>query len=188
MPAPVEIRETELDGVLEIEAKIFADNRGFFTETYNQETWAARGFNETFVQDNLSMSKAGTLRGMHYQIHPHAMGKLVRVISGAVFDVAVDLREESPTFGQWIGRELTGQNGLMLWIPEGFAHGFLALRDDTLVYYKCTGGHAPQSERALRHDDPEIGIVWPATPSIISPKDADAPALSDAEYNFRYEG
>lgn len=188
MPAPVDIRQTELQGVLEVEAKIFPDDRGFFTETYNRETWAAEGFNESFVQDNLSLSKAGTLRGMHYQIDPHAMGKLVRVLTGAVYDVAVDLREGSPTFGKWIGRELSAENGLMLWIPAGFAHGFVALADDTLVYYKCTGTHAPESERAVRYNDPVIGIAWPQAPTIVSPKDADAPLLADAEYNFRFTG
>jgi dTDP-4-dehydrorhamnose 3,5-epimerase len=188
MPAPVVIRTTELPDVLEVEAKVFPDDRGFFTETYNRDTWAAQGFEETFLQDNLSLSKAGTLRGMHYQIHPQAMGKLVRVLTGAIYDVAVDLRKGSPTFGKWIGRELTAENGLMLYIPEGFAHGFLALADDTLVYYKCTGTHAPDHERAVRYNDPAIGIEWPETPRIVSQKDAEAPLLADAEYNFRYEG
>ena len=186
MPMPVEIKETEIQGVLEIRVKVFNDHRGFFTETYNHETWTEKGFDGTFLQDNLSQSCKGTLRGMHYQIEPRPMGKLVRAILGSVFDVAVDLRQGSPTFGQWIGRELSAENGLMLWIPAGFAHGFVALEDGTLVYYKCTGTHAPETERALNYADPEVGIDWPLDPTVISEKDAAAPGLREAEYNFAY--
>jgi len=186
MPMPIEIQETELPGILEVRPKVFSDIRGFFTETYNQDIWAGKGFAEAFVQDNLSLSCKGTLRGMHYQNHPHPMGKLVRAIRGAVYDVAVDLRANSPTFGKWIGRELTGENHMWLWVPVGFAHGFVALEDDTLVYYKCTGTHSPETERALNFADPEVGIQWPLTPTVVTDKDANAPGLADADFNFTY--
>ncbi|HEO70526.1 MAG TPA: dTDP-4-dehydrorhamnose 3,5-epimerase, partial [Candidatus Hydrogenedentes bacterium] len=136
--------------------------------------------------DNLSLSAKGTLRGMHYQIEPHAMGKLVRAITGAVFDVAVDLRRGSPTFGKWVGRMLSEGNPAAMWVPPGFAHGFVALEDHTLVYYKCTRLYAPQAERSLSYADPEVGIEWPMQPTVISPKDAEAPLLREADYNFTY--
>jgi dTDP-4-dehydrorhamnose 3,5-epimerase len=188
LPVPVEIQSTEIEGVLEIRPKIFSDMRGFFTETYNRETWVAKGFVEEFVQDNLSLSAKGTLRGMHYQIEPRAMGKLVRAVRGAVYDVAVDLRRGSPTFGKWIGRELSAENHLMLWVPVGFAHGFVALEDDTLVYYKCTGTHSPEHERSVSYKDPAIGIEWPMEPTLITDKDAQAPLLRDADFNFGQQG
>lgn len=186
MSAPVHIRKTEIEDVLEIEVKVFSDHRGSFTETYNYDTWRAKGFEESFVQDNLSRSCKGVLRGMHYQIEPRPMGKLVRALQGAVFDVAVDLRQGSPTFGKWVGRELSAENNLMLWIPAGFAHGFVALEDDTLVYYKCNGTYAPEAERALNYADPEVGIDWPIEPTVISEKDAAAPGLQKSEHNFSY--
>jgi dTDP-4-dehydrorhamnose 3,5-epimerase len=187
MPMPVEMRETEIPAVLEFIPKVFSDARGFFTETYNRDTWTEKGFHEDFIQDNLSLSCKGTLRGLHYQIEPQPMGKLVRAIRGAVFDVAVDLREGSPTFGKYVGRELNADNGIMLWVPVGFAHGFVALEDDTMVYYKCTGTHCPETERALNYQDPDIGIDWPIEATVVTEKDANAPMLGEAEYNFRYE-
>ncbi|MBN2311018.1 MAG: dTDP-4-dehydrorhamnose 3,5-epimerase [Candidatus Hydrogenedentes bacterium] len=185
---PVHFSETELDGVLIVECGVFRDERGFFSETYNQDIWHAAGFTRPFVQDNLSLSVKGTLRGLHYQILPHGMGKLVRAVTGAVFDVAVDLRRGSPTFGRWIGQTLSAENGLALWVPEGFAHGFVALEDDTYVYYKCTGTHAPEAERALRYNDPDVGVDWPTAPTVISDKDAAAPLLGEVETNFTYPG
>ena len=146
--------------------------------------WEEAGFLETFVQDNLSKSSRGTLRGMHYQLDPHGMGKLVRCVQGAVVDVAVDLRAGSPTYSKWVGRELSGSNHLSLWVPVGFAHGFVALEDDTLVHYKCTGMHEPDAERAVSYKDPTIAIEWPLEPSVITQKDEDAPLLADAEANF----
>ncbi|HNR30233.1 MAG TPA: dTDP-4-dehydrorhamnose 3,5-epimerase [Candidatus Hydrogenedentes bacterium] len=187
MPMPVAFRETEIDGILEVVATLHPDHRGFFSECYNREVWLEAKFRETFVQDNLSLSRRGVLRGMHYQIEPYGMGKLVRTLSGSVYDVAVDLRRGSPTFGKWLGRELTAENGLALWIPSGFAHGFIALEDNSLVYYKCTETHHPEAERALAYNDPEVGIVWPIAPEIVSPKDAAAPGLCDAEFNFAYQ-
>lgn len=186
MPMPVEFRKTEIDGILEVVTKAFSDDRGFFSEVYSRAIWANGGFREEFVQDNLSLSRKGTLRGLHYQIEPHGMGKLVRTITGSVYDVAVDLRRGSPTFGKWVGRELSGANGLALWIPAGFAHGFVALEDNSLVLYKCTEMHVPESERSVSYKDPAIGIAWPMEPCVISAKDAQAPVLADAEYNFSY--
>ena len=187
MPMPVTLSKTEIDGVLAAKVGLFRDQRGFFTETYSINTWEEQGFHETFVQDNMSLSAKGTLRGMHYQLEPHGMGKLVRAVTGAVFDVAVDLRKGSPTFGQWVGRTLCGENGLALWIPPGFAHGFVALEDQTYVYYKCTAVHTPEAERALSYKDPSVAIAWPLEPAIVSEKDAQAPLLAEAEYNFTYE-
>lgn len=186
MPMPVKITTTELPDVLLIETGMVRDDRGFFSETYSAKMFEAAGFRSTFVQDNLSQSKRGTLRGMHYQIEPHGMGKLIRVIRGAVFDVAIDIRRGSPTYGKWVGRRLDAENRLSLWVPIGFAHGFLALEDDTLVLYKCTEIHTPEAERAVNYADPTIGIAWPFPPTEVTAKDAAAPPLSAAEHNFTY--
>jgi len=184
MPMPVEITQTEIPDVLIVKTGVFKDDRGYFSESYSKRMWAEAGFEEDFVQDNLSCSKKGTLRGLHYQILPEGMGKLVRCVRGAIFDVAVDLRAASPTFGKWVGRELTGENHLSLWVPVGFAHGFVALEEDSIVHYKCSGHHAPDCERSLNYADPDVGIEWPLSPTIISQKDQDAPMLEQAEYNF----
>lgn len=184
MPMPVTIEKTPIDGLLIVKTGVFHDDRGFFSESYSQSMWAGAGFTETFVQDNLSKSKKGTLRGLHYQILPEGMGKLVRCVQGAVFDVAVDLRVGSPTYGQWHGLELTGENHLSFWVPVGFAHGFVALEDETLVHYKCTRHHAPECERALNYACPKVGITWPMTPTVITQKDADAPMLDAVDTNF----
>lgn len=186
MPIPVTIHETDLPGVLIVECRRIDDDRGYFTECYSRKTWGDQSFSADFVQDNLSMSRKGTIRGLHYQIEPHPMGKLVRALSGSIFDVAVDLRKGSPTFGKWVGRELSRENNLAMWVPKGFAHGFLALEDESLVHYKCTEIHTPEAERAIAYNDPEIGIAWPAEPALVSPKDQAAPALREAEYNFAY--
>ena len=185
MPMPIKVKETELPGVLELEAAIVRDNRGYFSELYSEVEFRKAGLTLEFRQDNISLSARGTLRGMHYQIEPHSMGKLVRALQGSIFDVAVDLRQGSPTFGKWVGRELSAANGRALWVPVGFAHGFLAL-EETLVLYKCTGVHAPEAERALSFRDPAIAISWPIEPTRISPKDLDAPLLGQAEHNFVY--
>lgn len=188
MPMPVSVEEGGLNGLLLVRTGLFRDERGFFAETYSRNMFRAAGFEAEFVQDNLSESCLGTLRGMHYQIHPGAMGKLVRCVRGAVFDVAVDLRRGSPTFGHWRGHTLSEANGLSLWIPEGFAHGFVSLEDHTLVHYKCSAHHAPECERSLSYKCPKIGIEWPMTPKVVSKKDAAAPGLEAAEYNFDYCG
>ena len=174
------IIETAIPGVLIIEPRVFGDARGFFMETWNAAGFAGAGLDLTFVQDNHSRSQKGVLRGLHFQ-NPGPQGKLVRVTNGAVFDVAVDLRESSPTFGQWVGVELSAANRRMFWVPEGFAHGFLTLEDDTDFLYKCTAPYAPQSEFTLAWNDPAVGIEWPVTgpDPIISEKDARGLALAD---------
>lgn len=175
---------TEIDDVLMVEGPVFHDDRGFFCEVHNHKAWALKGFEHRFVQDNMSLSRRGTMRGMHYQIEPHGMGKYIRVLRGAVFDVAIDLRRGSETYGKWVGRTLSAENGLGMWIPSGFAHGFLAMEDDSLVYYKCTSPYYPAAERAIAYNDPEVGIAWPFEPTVVSPKDAAAPRFKDAEHNF----
>jgi dTDP-4-dehydrorhamnose 3,5-epimerase len=184
---PVNVAPTAIPGVVAVESPVFGDERGYFTEIFVADTFAKAGLPSVFVQDNLSKSSKGTLRGLHYQINPHAQGKLVYALAGSLFDVAVDLRKGSPTFGKWVGQELRGGSGIALWIPAGFAHGFIALEDDSLLFYKCTGPWARSAERSLAYNDPAIGIEWPITPTTISPKDADAPTLDKAEYNFQYE-
>lgn len=183
---PVKATPTEIPDVLVVETGVARDDRGYFTEVFVAPTFASAGISGNFVQDNLSCSKRGVLRGMHYQIEPRSMGKLVRVLRGAAFDAVVDLRRGSPWFGKWVGRTLSAANGLSLWVPAGFAHGFLALEDDTLFLYKCTDSHAPETERALHHADPRIGIKWPEAPTVVSPKDAAAPPLERADFNFTY--
>ena len=185
MSLPPEIRETEIPAVLELHIPVFSDARGFFSESYNQETWATVGFRETFVQDNVSLSSKGVLRGLHYQLF-EPQGKLVRVLHGAVFDVAVDLRRSSPRFGQWAGFLLSGENHRMAWIPPGFAHGFLALTGSADVLYKVTAPRHEPGERSLRWNDPVIGIGWPLgdigrPQPLLSAKDAAAPALAQAQ-------
>lgn len=173
------IIETNLPDVLIIEPCVFGDARGFFMETWNAAGFAAAGLDLGFVQDNHSRSQKGVLRGLHFQ-NPGPQGKLVRVTNGAVFDVAVDLRASSPTFGQWVGVELSAANKRMFWVPEGFAHGFLTLEDDTDFLYKCTAPYAPQSEYTLAWDDPAVGIEWPVggLDLIISEKDARGLSLA----------
>jgi dTDP-4-dehydrorhamnose 3,5-epimerase len=177
----VNIIETALPGVLIIEPRVFGDARGFFMETWNARAFAAAGLDLAFVQDNHSRSQKGVLRGLHFQ-NPGPQGKLVRVTSGAVFDVAVDLRASSPTFGRWTGVELSADNKRMFWVPEGFAHGFLTLEDNTDFLYKCTAPYAPHSEHTLAWDDPAVGIDWPdlGMAPIISDKDTRGASLADA--------
>lgn len=163
----------------------FADDRGYFTETYNKAKFAAEtGYDGEFVQDNHSRSGRGVLRGLHYQIEPRSQGKLVRVVFGAVFDVVVDIRRSSSTFGEWFGVELSGEVGNQIWIPPGFAHGFLALTDGAEVQYKTTDFHSPDHERTIRWDDPAVGVVWPTERVgrvLVSERDEAAPLLVDAE-------
>jgi dTDP-4-dehydrorhamnose 3,5-epimerase len=181
---------TELPGVVLIEPAVFGDDRGWFMESFNAPRLDAAlrelGLPPApgFVQDNHSCSQAGVLRGLHYQLPPHAQGKLVRVTRGRAWDVAVDIRRGSPTFGRWTGAELTADNRHQLWIPPGFAHGFVALEDDTHFLYKTTDVYARDCERAIRWDDPALAIAWPLPPGLaprLAPKDAAAPVLADAE-------
>lgn len=174
-----------LKDVLLIKNKVFGDARGFFVESFNTKTFAqATGLNLTFVQDNHSRSSKGVLRGIHYQLMPHAQGKLVRVANGSVFDVAVDLRRSSPTFGKWVGYTLTATGGEMLWIPPGFGHGFLTLEDGTDFLYKTTDFYAPESEASIAWNDPTVGIKWPKDILCaiqLSAKDQLAPQLEMAK-------
>lgn len=174
---------TAIPDVLILEPKVFGDERGFFMESYNRRVFnEAVGSEIDFVQDNHSRSARGVLRGLHFQLPPQAQGKLVRVATGAVFDVAVDVRRDSPRFGRWVGLELSDANKRQLWIPPGFAHGFLVLSDLADFLYKTTHYYAPALERTIRWDDPDIGIAWPdaGSPVRLSERDAAAPPLKDA--------
>jgi dTDP-4-dehydrorhamnose 3,5-epimerase len=171
---------TELEGIVVIEPKVFEDERGFFMETYHKPRFVAAGIDVEFVQDNHSRSRAGVLRGLHYQIK-HPQGKLVRVIRGSILDVAVDLRRSSSTFGRWYGCELSEANRRQIFIPPGFAHGFCVTSDIVEVMYKCTVVYMPQDERTLLWNDPALGIRWPVTNPTISPKDERGTPLAQAE-------
>jgi len=171
----MKVTQTAIDGVLILEPKVFGDERGFFMESFNQRTFnQATGTDLQFVQDNHSRSAKGVLRGLHFQRPPHAQGKLVRVTQGVVFDVAVDIRAASPTFGTWVGVELTGQNHKQLWIPAGLAHGFLVVSDSADFLYKTTDYYVPQAEACIRWDDPTLAIEWPLNGLVpsLSAKDA----------------
>jgi dTDP-4-dehydrorhamnose 3,5-epimerase len=172
------IIETPLSGVLILEPAVFADDRGYFLETYNVERYRAAGLDASFVQDNLSFSRRGTLRGLHFQ-NPQPQGKLVHAVHGGIFDVAVDLRPDSSNFGRWTSVVLSDSNKRQCYIPPGFAHGFCVISDTALVAYKCTELYNPQADASLLWNDPDIGIDWPVTNPIISAKDAAAPRLRD---------
>jgi dTDP-4-dehydrorhamnose 3,5-epimerase len=174
--------ETALPDVMIVEPAVFGDDRGFFMETWNARAFAKAGLRDDFVQDNHSRSARGVLRGLHYQ-NPNPQGKLVRVAAGAVFDVVVDIRRSSPHFGRWAGVTLSAANKRMLWVPPGFAHGFLSLEEGTDFLYKCTALYSPADDRSIRWDDPEIGIEWPLGDLIpqVSAKDAAAVPLAQAE-------
>ena len=178
----MKIKETNLPGVLLIEPTVFGDDRGYFYESFNEKKFAElTGLHVNFVQDNHSKSVKNVLRGMHYQIQ-QAQGKLVRVVAGEVFDVAVDLRKDSPTFGQWTGAYLSAENRLQMWIPEGFAHGFVVTSDSAEFLYKTTDFWAPQFERCLQWNDPSVGIQWPlSTEPTLSAKDQIGKSLAEAE-------
>jgi dTDP-4-dehydrorhamnose 3,5-epimerase len=174
----VKVLETAIPGVLLVEPRVFGDARGFFLETYHADRYAAAGVPGPFVQDNVSRSRRGVLRGLHFQ-HPHGQGKLVQVLEGEVFDVAVDVRVGSPTFGEWVGERLSADTRRQLYIPPGFAHGFLVTSEDALFVYKCTDVYHPESERSLRWDDPALGIEWPLGDVELSAKDRAAPTLAE---------
>jgi dTDP-4-dehydrorhamnose 3,5-epimerase len=178
----MQVVQTAIPDVLILEPKVFGDERGFFFESFNQQNFQnLTGIKANFVQDNHSRSAANVLRGLHYQIE-QAQGRLVRVASGEVFDVAVDIRRQSATFGKWVGTLLTAKNKRQIWIPPGFAHGFIVLKDNTEFLYKTTDYYAPQYERCIRWDDPAIGIEWPVSqPPILSVKDQQGLPLSQAE-------
>ncbi len=183
MTVDVHTQRTDLDGVRLLAPAVFDDQRGFFFESWNSKDFLeSTAVQADFVQDNHSGSKRNVLRGLHYQLAPRAQGKLVRAVVGSVFDVAVDVRRSSSTFGSWVGVELSSDNKQQLWIPPGFAHGFLTLTDWAEVIYKTTDYYAPGSDRSIRWDDPELGIDWPIEGQpILSEKDALAPLLRDAD-------
>ena len=183
----IDVRRLELDGVLEIRPLRHSDERGFFSEVWNEEAFAKAGISHRFVQDNHSLSREpGVLRGLHFQSPPFAQDKLVRVTRGSVFDVAVDIRPQSPNYGEWIGVRLSAAEWNQLFIPRGFAHGFLTLEPDTEVQYKVTAPYNREHDRAIRFDDPALGIEWPMPREalILSDKDRSAPLLADVESGF----
>lgn len=183
------LRTTPLDGLLLIEPSVFTDDRGYFFEPFNAARFQSlTGLKVEFVQDNESMSHRHTLRGLHFQVPPAEQGKLVRVTRGAVLDVAVDLRNGSPTFGQHYAVELNEVNKLQLWIPPGFAHGLLTLDDQTIFSYKCTGYYSKENDRALKWNDPDLGIDWGVNDILISEKDRNAPYFNTFVTPFEYQG
>jgi len=182
----MEIIKTPISGLLIIKPRVFEDTRGFFCETYNEKTFSEAGIDLHFCQDNQSKSSYGVVRGLHYQLNPQSQSKLVSAVQGAVWDVAVDLRASSPTFGQWFGVELSAENHLQFLIPQGFAHGFSVLSETALFAYKCDNLYNPTLERGLAYNDTALAIDWkiPADKAIISEKDTKHPLLKDADLNF----
>jgi len=178
----------EIPDVIVIEPDVFGDARGFFFETYKKNEFVPNGIDVDFVQDNMSSSTKNVLRGLHYQLDPKAQGKLVRVVVGEVFDVAVDIRNGSPYFGKWVGQNLSAENGKSMYVPPGFAHGFCVLSDLAVFHYKCTNYYSKENERGLLWNDPDVGIEWPVSESevILSEKDKNAFGLFDIETNFIY--
>ena len=180
------VTPTRLKDVLIVEPRLFSDDRGSFTETYNAERYAQAGIDVAFVQDNLSRSARGTLRGLHFQAPPHGQAKLVSVVEGAVFDVAVDIRVGSPTYGEWVGAELTADNRRQMFVPVGFAHGFAVTSERAVFSYKCSAGYAPEAEGSVAWDDPDLAVRWPVEAPALSAKDAAAPSFADLDSPFSY--
>jgi dTDP-4-dehydrorhamnose 3,5-epimerase len=183
---PFRFERLEIPELVFIQAQRFEDNRGFFLETYRASEFAAHGIPANFVQDNLSHSVHGVLRGLHYQKRPKAQGKLVMVLSGEILDVAVDIRRGSPTYGRWAGVRLSADRGDMIYVPAGFAHGFCVISQEAKVLYKVTDDYAPKLDRGIVWNDPAIGIKWPTADPVLSKKDAQLPLLKDADHNFEY--
>ncbi|NOV04245.1 dTDP-4-dehydrorhamnose 3,5-epimerase [Paenibacillus planticolens] len=185
----MKVISTKLPGVVVLEPKAHGDHRGFFMESYNQQTLANAGIHHAFIQDNHSLSvEAGVLRGLHYQLEPKALTKLVRVVSGAVYDVVVDIRKGSPTFGEWVGVILSADNKRQILVPKGFAHGACTLVPNTQLLYKVDDYYSPEHDRGIAWDDPDLGIAWPISQPILSERDRQQPALAQAENNFVYGG
>jgi dTDP-4-dehydrorhamnose 3,5-epimerase len=185
----MKVTTSKLSGVKLIDSTVFGDHRGFFMESYNSRVFAEHGIECVFVQDNHSLSEdAGVLRGLHYQLNPKAQSKLVRVAAGAIYDVVVDIRRGSPTFGQWEGFILSASNKRQLFVPQGFAHGFCTLMPRTEVLYKVDEFYSPDNDRGIAWNDPGLGIDWPLLQPILSDKDSKHPLLDDAEFNFVYKG
>jgi dTDP-4-dehydrorhamnose 3,5-epimerase len=181
-------RRLDIADVILIEAQAFKDQRGLFMESYRQSDFSKNGIRDTFVQDNYSHSLRRVLRGLHYQKHPKDQAKLVTVLRGEIFDVAVDIRRGSPTYAGWVGQILSAENCCMLYIPVGFAHGFCVLSEEADVLYKVTAEYAPELDRGVTWDDPELGIRWPIDRPLVSPKDAELPPLGLADNDFLYQG
>lgn len=177
---PFEFVPQAIEGLVLVKPRVFPDGRGFFLEHYKHTDFAAAGIGQRFSQSNHSRSAKGVLRGLHYQLPPREQGKLVRVVAGSVWDVAVDLRQGSPTFGKWLGVELSAENRTMFWIPGGFAHGFVALSDNAELEYQCTAEYDKEAEAGVRWDDPDLAIDWPAKAALVSDKDAALPPLAQA--------
>ena len=183
------IIETNLQDVKIIETDVFGDHRGFFTESYTKDKFIAAGITEDFIQDNHSLSvEPGVLRGLHYQLAPKAQTKILRVVTGSIYDVIVDMREGSPTYGKWEGYILSEYNHRQLYVPKGFAHGFCTITGNVNVQYKVDELYSPEHDRGIIYNDPEIGIFWPMNNAILSEKDKKHPAFKDAEKNFIWEG
>jgi dTDP-4-dehydrorhamnose 3,5-epimerase len=176
---PFTFKNLEIEGLVLVEPRVFPDERGFFLESYKESEFVKAGLPHRFVQDNHSLSNKNVIRGLHFQYEPRGQGKLVRVVGGSVWNVAVDLRAGSPTYKKWLGIELSGGNNKMLYIPPGFAHGFAAITDDVHLLYKCTEEYDPKLYAGIRWDDPEIGIEWPVRKPIVSDKDRVLPLLKD---------
>jgi len=185
----MKIIETPIPGLLIIEPRVFADERGYFFESFSETKFAKAGLNTGFVQDNESKSHRGVIRGLHYQLAPYAQAKLIRVVRGTVYDVAVDLREGSPTFGEWFGVEVSASKKNQFYIPKGFAHGFSVLSEYAIFSYKCDAFYNPAADRGIRFDDPALKIDWrlPLEDAVISAKDMALPFFADAEINFKFE-
>ena len=179
--------KTEIDGVLLIEPRVFPDGRGFFFESFNDKRYKEAGLELDFVQDNVSRSKKGTIRGLHYQVGDFAQGKLCQVVKGKVLDVALDIRHGSPTFGKYVEAELTEDNHLQLWLPPGFAHGFSVLSDEAIFLYKCTALYDKDSERSIIYNDADLGIDWRVSEPMISEKDLEAKPFKEIEKDFVYQ-
>ena len=182
------IKESPLPGLLIIEPKVFEDSRGYFFESYNAKDLTDAGINAQFVQDNQSLSQYGVLRGLHYQLAPYAQSKLVRVLYGSVWDVAVDIRKNSPTYGKYFGIELSAENRIQLYVPKGFAHGFAVTSPSAIFFYKCDSFYNPEAERGIHFMDPELAVPWPIPEdeAIVSSKDKVLPLFKDASMNFVY--
>jgi dTDP-4-dehydrorhamnose 3,5-epimerase len=176
----MELIRTAIPDVIIIKPDVYGDERGYFFESFHQGKFADYGISESFVQDNESRSQKNVLRGLHYQLEPYVQGKLVRVISGAVLDIALDIRPQSATFGKWVSMKLSGENKWICWIPKGFAHGFVTLEDDTIFTYKCSGVYNKESEASIRWNDPELAIDWGISQPLLSEKDKLAPLFRDA--------
>jgi dTDP-4-dehydrorhamnose 3,5-epimerase len=183
---PFEFQRLQIPEIMLVDAQSFGDDRGLFLETYRTSEFAANGIPDQFVQDNLSCSVRGVLRGMHYQLYPKAQGKLVMALQGEIFDVAVDIRKGSPTYGRWVGMTLSADQFRMIYIPVGFAHGFCVLSEEAIVSYKVTEEYAPEQDRGIIWNDPDIGIQWPIREPVLSTKDAQLPPLEEADNDFKF--